>query len=123
VSFKVNQGEIVSLAGLVGAGRSEVARAIFGAEPYQSGEINLDGRPVRFRSPAEAIAQGLAMVPEDRKLLSLFMDMPVLFNMSIAELPRLSRMGVINHTAVWNSRTGCEAVEHQAAPLDHPGAA
>jgi ABC-type sugar transport system ATPase subunit len=121
VSFSVHQGEIVSLAGLVGAGRSEVARAIFGAEPYQSGEILLDGRPVRFRSPAEAIAKGLAMVPEDRKLLSLFMDMPVLFNMSIAELPRLSRMGVIDHGAVWSTADRfVKQLSIKLASLDHP---
>jgi ABC-type sugar transport system ATPase subunit len=121
VSFSVHQGEIVSLAGLVGAGRSEVARAIFGAELYQSGEIILDGHPVRFRSPAEAIARGLAMVPEDRKLLSLFMDMPVLFNMSIAELPRLSRMGVIDHRAVWNTADRfVKQLSIKLASLDHP---
>lgn len=97
VSFEIHEGEIVGFAGLVGAGRSEVARAIFGADPVTAGEIRLDGRPVRFRSPSAAIANGLAMVPEDRKLLSLFMDLPILFNMSIAELPRMTRSGMINH--------------------------
>jgi ribose transport system ATP-binding protein len=100
VSFEVRQGEIVGFAGLVGAGRSEVARAIFGADPITAGEIRLDGKPVRFSSPGQAIAKGLAMIPEDRKLLSLFMDLPILFNMSVAELPRMTRSGLINHRIV-----------------------
>jgi len=93
VSFELRQGEILGFAGLVGAGRSETARAIFGADPVYSGEIILDGQKVQFRSPGEAIKQGLAMVPEDRKLLSLFMDLPILFNLSIAIMPRANRLG------------------------------
>src|SRR5690606_34296538 len=85
ISFSVHAGEVVGLAGLVGAGRSEVARAIFGADPYTQGELILEGRRVRFKHPSEAIAHGLAMVPEDRKLLSLFMDMPIIFNIMMAE--------------------------------------
>jgi ribose transport system ATP-binding protein len=100
VSFEIRQGEIVGFAGLVGAGRSEVARAIFGADPISAGEIRLDGKPVRFSSPGQAIGKGLAMVPEDRKLLSLFMDLPIQFNMSVAELPRMTRAGIINHRQV-----------------------
>jgi ABC-type sugar transport system ATPase subunit len=96
VTFNVRRGEIVGLAGLVGAGRSETARAIFGAEPHRSGEIYLEGRRVNFRSPNEAIGYGLAMLPEDRKELSLFMEHPVRFNMSLAQLPRISRLGIVN---------------------------
>jgi ABC-type sugar transport system ATPase subunit len=95
VSLSVRRGEIVGLAGLVGAGRSEVARAIFGAEPFDSGEILLDGHPVRFRSPADAIRSGVAMVPEDRKALALFLDKPVRWNVSMVELPALARGGVV----------------------------
>src|SRR5207253_612722 len=82
VSLTVRGGEIVGLAGLVGAGRSEVARAIFGAEPFDSGAILVDGCPVRFRSPADAIRAGVAMVPEDRKSLALFLDKSVRWNVS-----------------------------------------
>ena len=96
VSFTVRRGEIVGLAGLVGAGRSEATRAIFGAEPHQAGEIYLEGQPVSFGSPSEAIERGLAMLPEDRKELSLFMEQPVRFNMSLAHLPRIARLGVID---------------------------
>lgn len=96
VSFEVCRGEIVGLAGLVGAGRSETARAIFGAEPQESGEIYLEGDLVKFGSPREAIDNGLAMLPEDRKELSLFMEQPVRFNLSLAHLPRIARMGVVD---------------------------
>ncbi len=102
VSFTVHRGEIVGFAGLVGAGRSEVARAIFGADPFISGEIMLDGKPLRFHSPSKTIEHGVGMVPEDRKKLSLFMEMPIRFNMSMAELPRtrMSQNGIIKYREV-----------------------
>ena len=102
VSFTLRKGEILGFAGLVGAGRSEVARAIFGADAAQAGDIVFEGRTVRFRSPNDAIEHGLAMVPEDRKKLSLFMELPIRFNMAMAELPRsgMSRNGVIDHHGV-----------------------
>lgn len=67
VSFSVRAGEILGIAGIVGAGRSEIIRAIFGAEPGATGEIHIGGRPVRVRSPQEAIKHGLALIPEDRR--------------------------------------------------------
>ncbi len=67
VSLTVRAGEIVGLAGLVGSGRTEVARAIFGADPLDGGEIRLDGRPVRVRGPRQAVRLGIAMLPESRK--------------------------------------------------------
>ena len=73
VSFTVHKGEIVGLAGLVGAGRTEVARALFGADPITSGEIILGGEKVSFRSPREAIDKGIALCPEDRKEQGLVM--------------------------------------------------
>ena len=98
VSFTVRRGEIVGLAGLVGAGRSETARAIFGVDQVDSGDILLDGRRVRFRSPADAIRAGLAMVPEDRKALALFMDKPVRWNISMVRLPSLARGLVVRRS-------------------------
>lgn len=102
VSFNLRRGEILGFAGLVGAGRSEVARAIFGADSFSSGDLLLEGKSIRFHSPNEAISHGLGMLPEDRKKLSLFMGMPIRFNMAMAELPRnkMSRKGVINHGGV-----------------------
>lgn len=95
VSFTVRRGEIVGVAGLVGAGRSEVARAIFGADPYDAGEILFDGHAAQFRSPADAIRAGIAMVPEDRKGLALFLEQPVRSNISMVKLPSLARAGVV----------------------------
>jgi ABC-type sugar transport system ATPase subunit len=95
VSFQLNRGEILGFAGLVGAGRSEVARAIFGADPIKSGKLLIDGKQVRFKLPTDAIKAGLAMVQEDRKVLSLFMDMSILYNVSIAKLPQLASGGFI----------------------------
>jgi ribose transport system ATP-binding protein len=96
ISFTLHQGEILGFAGLVGAGRSEVARAIFGADPITSGRVLVDGKAVRYRLPKDAINAGIAMVQEDRKVLSLFLDMPVLHNISMAQLPRMGRAGFIN---------------------------
>jgi ribose transport system ATP-binding protein len=95
VTFTVRRGEIVGLAGLVGSGRSEVARAIFGADRFDAGEILIDGRHVRFRSPSNAIAAGIAMVPEDRKELALFLEKPVRWNISLVRLHALARLGIV----------------------------
>jgi ABC-type sugar transport system ATPase subunit len=95
VSFDVRRGEIVGMAGLVGAGRSETARAIFGAEPHDAGEIILEGRAVRFTSPGAALAAGVAMCAEDRNRLALFMDKAVRWNISIARLPAISPAGFV----------------------------
>ncbi len=91
ITFTLREGEILCFSGLVGAGRSELARAIFGADGYDSGEIVLDGKPVRFRSPKEALEQGIAMLAEDRKKLSLFAGLSIRINMSISQLPKLAR--------------------------------
>ena len=96
VSLTVRRGEIVGLAGLVGSGRSELARAIFGAQPFDSGEIVLEGRPVKFRSPADAIRARIAMVPDDRKALALFLEKPVRWNISMVALPSFVRRGFVN---------------------------
>jgi ABC-type sugar transport system ATPase subunit len=70
-------------------------RAVFGADKYSSGEITFEGRRVRFRSPSDAIRHGIAMVQEDRKVLSLFMDLPIEHNISMAQLPFMTRSGTI----------------------------
>lgn len=100
VSFQLRKGEILGFSGLVGAGRSEVARAIFGAQPFSSGSLKINGKEHRFSTPAEAIKKGLAMVPEDRKKLSLFMGRAISFNMAIAELPRMKKKGIIDYGKV-----------------------
>lgn len=89
VSFEVRSGEVFGLAGLVGAGRTDLARILFGLLPAQIGEIRLRGRPIRPRSPAEAIALGIGYVPEDRRRHGVVLDMPVGQNLSLAVMPRL----------------------------------
>ncbi len=84
VSFNVRRGEIVGLAGLVGAGRTEVARAVFGADRIESGEIYVNGRPVRIKSPADAVTQGIGYLSEDRKRYGLTLDMDVETNIVLA---------------------------------------
>jgi ABC-type sugar transport system ATPase subunit len=99
VTVSVRRGEIVGLAGLVGAGRSELARAIFGEDSFDSGEIRIEGAPVRFASPAEALHAGVALVPEDRKALALFFEQPVRWNISMAVLPSLRKRGMLSRRA------------------------
>jgi inositol transport system ATP-binding protein len=94
ISFGVRRGEILGLAGLVGAGRTELARAIFGADPITSGTVEVDGKPVKIHSPRDAIRLGIGLVPEDRKQQALFLALAVRENMSIASLPKLLRWGV-----------------------------
>lgn len=93
ISFKVHAGEIVGLAGLVGAGRTEVAQAIFGAERFASGSVRLDGEPVRFTSPRVALAAGLAYVPEDRQHHGVLMPMSLTQNTTMSVLSRISPFG------------------------------
>jgi rhamnose transport system ATP-binding protein len=89
VSFSVRSGEIVGLAGLVGAGRTEVARVLFGLDRADAGEVELDGKPVHFRTPSEALSAGIAYVPEDRHLDGLVTGFSIAENVTLPILPRL----------------------------------
>ncbi len=89
VSLEVRAGEIVGLAGLVGAGRTELARVLFGITPADSGEIQLHGEPVTIRSPRDAVARGIAYVPEDRRRHGVILEMPIAQNMTMAIHRRL----------------------------------
>lgn len=95
INFQVRSGEILGIAGLVGAGRTEVARAIFGADPIDSGQIIMNGKPVTIHSPRRAISLGIGLVSEDRKALGLVLGMAVRENISLANLGVLSRLGFI----------------------------
>lgn len=99
VSFTVRAGEIVALAGLVGAGRSEIARAVFGVDGYQSGTVTLAGKPVPKRSPAAAMAAGLALVPEDRRKQGLVLETSVARNTTLAIRSKLSKWGFIRNAS------------------------
>ena len=96
VSFAVRKGEILGLFGLVGAGRTELARALFGIDPAESGEVRVAGGAVRIRTPQDAIAAGIGLVPEDRKLQGLVLKMRIAPNVSLASLDRLSTAGLIS---------------------------
>jgi ABC-type sugar transport system ATPase subunit len=96
VSLTVHAGEIVGMFGLVGSGRTDVARALFGATPATSGEILVDGAPVKMGRPADAIANGVAFVTEDRKRDGLGLDLSVLDNGGLASMDLVSWRGVLN---------------------------
>jgi rhamnose transport system ATP-binding protein len=93
VSLEARAGEILGLAGLVGAGRTELARVLFGITPADAGEIVLQGEPVTIASPREAVARGIAYVPEDRRRHGVILDLPLTQNISMAILPRLFPTG------------------------------
>jgi rhamnose transport system ATP-binding protein len=95
VSFEVRAGEIVALAGLVGAGRSEVARAIFGIDRYDAGSVHIRGQALGRGSPTAAMAAGAGFVPEDRRQHGLVMELSVARNIALASLHRLARVGIL----------------------------
>ncbi|MEB4733874.1 sugar ABC transporter ATP-binding protein, partial [Burkholderia contaminans] len=96
VSFALRRGEILGFAGLMGAGRTEIARAIFGADRADGGTIALHGRPVTIRSPREAIRHGIAYLSEDRKTEGLALPMPVAANLTLANVRGItSRFGFL----------------------------
>ena len=96
VSFTLHKGEVLGLGGVLGSGRTEIARALFGLDPLTAGEIVMDARPLRLRGPADAIRAGLALVTENRKTDGLFFNFNGRANISSASLPRFSAFGFLN---------------------------
>jgi ABC-type sugar transport system ATPase subunit len=94
VSFAVRAGEIFGLAGLIGAGRTEVAKTIFGALPRSAGELYIDGSPMTIRNPRAALRAGVVLVPEDRKLEGLVLDFPIRQNVVLSVIARTARLGM-----------------------------
>jgi len=101
VSLSVRRGEILGLAGLVGSGRTELARAVFGVDPLRGGEIRLEGQPIRIATPRAAIEHGIYLVPEDRKSSGLLLDVSITENISLPDLASYLRF--------WLVRTAREA--------------
>ena len=97
VSFSVRRGEIVGLSGLVGAGRTELARLIFGADKANSGEIFIHDQLIKINSPRDAIQAGIGYLPEDRKCQGLFLELSVLANSQMSVLNKRSSMGILKH--------------------------
>jgi len=96
VSFQLRRGEILGLAGLVGAGRTEIVRAIFGADAWDAGEVYVDGNPAAISSPREAIRHSIGFVPEDHKAQGLILNQAVRLNLTLPSLARLTRFGFVN---------------------------
>jgi ribose transport system ATP-binding protein len=107
VNFEIGAGEILGMAGLVGAGRSEVAQAIFGVDPSVGGTLTLDGQALSIRSPRDAIKQGIYLAPEDRRKSGLIVDMTIRDNITMPSLSRYAPGGLI--------QSGREAVAAEAA--------
>jgi len=125
IDFEVRAGEIVALAGLVGAGRSEVARAVFGVDFYDRGQVEMHGRRVAPRSPRSAIEAGMGFVPEDRRKQGLVLEQSVARNVALTLRHQLARFGLISARAEsaaaadWSRRLQVKAVSprHAAATL------
>ncbi len=126
ISFSLYEGEIVGFAGLMGAGRTETTRAIFGIDPKQSGQIFLDGREIAIHSPADAIRQGVVLAPEDRKKDGLCTKLSIRHNIALPNLDLLcNRLGVVSHSkenamcerAVKNLQIKTPSVDVDAANL------
>jgi ribose transport system ATP-binding protein len=96
VSFKLKRGEILGFAGLVGAGRTEVMRTLFGADKTLSGTVTLNGKPVNIHHPRHAVASGIGFATEDRKTQGLFLDLDIKTNVSMAAIGKVSKKGFIN---------------------------
>ncbi len=109
-SFQLHAGEILGLAGLVGAGRTEVSRLIFGADRKVSGEVFLNGKKLEINSPSDAIAAGIGYVPEDRKDQGLFLEMSSRKNIALNRLQQDAKAGIVNWGSV--NKIATEAVEN-----------
>ncbi|MEN0071333.1 MAG: sugar ABC transporter ATP-binding protein [Propionicimonas sp.] len=121
ISFDVRAGEIVALAGLVGAGRSEVARAVFGVDPYTEGEVLLDGVALPKDRPAEAMKAGIGFVPEDRRQQGLVLESGIATNITDAIRGRLVNAGLITRKRENDAaQEWARALEVKAAALDTP---
>jgi ribose transport system ATP-binding protein len=98
VSFHVKKGEILGFAGLVGAGRTELMRVVFGADKLVSGEIRINSRKVKVESPARAIELGIGLIPEDRKHQGAFLQKSIRWNISISNITKISKYGVVSRS-------------------------
>lgn len=98
IDLTLHAGEIVGLAGLMGAGRTELCRALFGIDAFDSGSIAVEGKPLRLASPRDAVAAGIALIPEDRQKTGLATQLPVGWNLTLASLSAHSTAGLLNRS-------------------------
>ena len=97
VSFHICAGEVLGFYGLVGAGRTETMRALFGADPMQAGEIYLDGHKIKIHNPSDAVKQGIGLLPEDRKKQGVLLKMSIRINTTLSNIKSFSQFGIHNH--------------------------
>lgn len=112
ISFQAHQGEILGITGVIGAGKTELARAIFGADRADSGQVYLDGQPCRIGSPQEAVSYGMGMLPEDRKSLGLLLNQEVYKNLTLAALDQFITRQILS------TARELKATEEMVAQLD-----
>jgi len=99
ISFELRAGEIVGLGGLMGAGRTELCRVLFGLDPAESGTVEIAGQAVTPRDPRQAVQSGVALIPEDRQINGLALKLPIAYNITMPDLGRVSSFGFVNHAA------------------------
>ncbi len=122
VSFSVRAGEIVGFAGLVGAGRTEVLRAVFGVDPYDAGTVTLLGKALPKRNPRAAIKAGMGLVPEDRRKQGLIVDMSIARNLTLVIRDRLARVGLLGSAKEYESAgSWAGRLQVKAGSLDSEG--
>jgi rhamnose transport system ATP-binding protein len=119
VTFSLRKGEIVGMAGLIGAGRTDVARTIFGILHATSGTIRVDGKPVKISNPEQAMGLGIGFVPEDRKQHGLVLEFPISENITLPNLPTFAKWGWLNHKSERTAAaTGAKQLEVKMANLE-----
>jgi ribose transport system ATP-binding protein len=117
VSFKLRRNEILGFSGLIGAGRTEVARAIFGADPFDSGEVYINGKKVNIKHPSDAVKQGMGYLSEDRKRYGLTLKRDVESNMILASLKKFTRAKfVVNSNKTGQTAKGMAGELNIATP-------
>ncbi len=122
ISLTLRKGEITGMAGLIGAGRTELCRAIFGIDPIDSGEILIKGKTARIRTPRDAVKQGIALVTEDRQISGLALRLPIAANVTMANVERISRFGFLDLKAQNRFATGLgQKLRLKAASPAQPG--
>lgn len=119
ISFKLHKGEILGIGGLVGAGRTEIMRVLFGAEKMQWGSVFIDGKKVKIRNTIDAMQNGIGLVPEDRKREGCFLEMSIAWNTVIASLNRVSKFGFISKSKEKEiSEQYCEKLKTRTPSID-----
>ncbi|MDK2878929.1 MAG: ribose transport system ATP-binding protein [Thermoanaerobacteraceae bacterium] len=103
ISFKLNKGEILGIYGLVGSGRTELARAIFGLDKIESGEMFLEGKAIKINSPRDSINKGIVLIPEDRKNQGLVLSLTIENNITLPHLKSFSKCGIINKKKIFST--------------------